>query len=95
MGNTQTWTSNNIPDLKGKVVVITGANTGLGYESAKQLLANGADVIMACRSVQKAQAAADELKKGGYPGNVSIEELDLSDLDQVATAYKAYTLTPF
>lgn len=80
------WTSNDIPDQQGKVVVITGANSGLGLESAIRLAERGAEVVMACRNPQKAQAAHAKvaaIATGPAPTTVT---LDLADLDSVAAA---------
>jgi len=49
----QNWTLNDIPDLTGKTIVVTGANTGLGLEAVKAFARNGANVVMACRSMEK------------------------------------------
>ena len=51
------WTVNNIPDLTGKIIIVTGANSGIGYEAAKELARKGAQTILACRSMDKAQRA--------------------------------------
>ena len=48
---TNKWTTDNIPDLTGKVIIVTGGNSGLGYESVKAFARNGANVILACRSL--------------------------------------------
>lgn len=69
--------------LAGKTVVITGANTGLGFEAARWLLANGAAVVLACRSVHKGNAAAVQLRIERLNAAVYVEKLDLSDLDSV------------
>src|SRR6478736_5954157 len=59
MGN---WTTADIPDQTGRTAVITGANTGLGYETAAALAAKGAHVVLAVRNVEKGKAAADLLR---------------------------------
>ena len=56
------WFITDIPDLSGKMVCITGANSGLGFEAAHNLVRAGAHVIMACRNVAKAEAAAQSLR---------------------------------
>jgi len=54
---TDKWTTADIPNLTGKIVVITGANSGLGYESSLALAQKGAHVVMACRSPKKADSS--------------------------------------
>eukprot|EP01128_Nolandella_sp_AFSM9_P001165 TRINITY_DN11284_c0_g1_i1.p1 TRINITY_DN11284_c0_g1~~TRINITY_DN11284_c0_g1_i1.p1 ORF type:complete len:305 (-),score=66.80 TRINITY_DN11284_c0_g1_i1:67-981(-) len=94
MGSSQShWTEANIPSLTGKTALVTGSNIGLGYETARQFMAHGAHVVLACRSLDKANAAAETLKQGGYPGTVSVHQLDLSDLDQVAESAKSLSKT--
>lgn len=53
------WTAADIPDQTGRTAVITGANTGLGYETARALAAHGARIVLAVRNLDKGQAAAD------------------------------------
>ena len=53
------WTTADIPDQTGRTAVITGANTGLGYETAAALAAKGAHVVLAVRNIEKGKAAAD------------------------------------
>ena len=77
---TPEWTVDKIPDLSGKVFIITGGNAGIGKETCKQLLLKGAKVYLAARSESKAQAALDELER--ETGKKAIfHKLDLSDLD--------------
>ena len=69
--------------LKGKTVVITGANSGVGFKTAETVLYSGADVIMACRNLRKATAAAQRLRLA-YPGStVTVMKLDLADLSSI------------
>jgi len=83
------WTVDSIGDLTGKVVVITGANSGLGYEISKVFVAHGADVIMACRSLERGQEALDSIlldleENNVYiKNNIEVMELDLSDLESI------------
>lgn len=77
------WTINNIPDLTGKVAIVTGANSGIGFETANELAKKGAMVVMACRNLQKANDAADEIRLGAKGANLDIIQLDLADLDSV------------
>ncbi|MBD3581920.1 oxidoreductase [Flavobacterium selenitireducens] len=86
------WTINNMPDQSGKLAIVTGANTGIGKETAKALYDKGATVILACRDSKKAQAALEEIVSDGSKGRLEIGMLDLSDLESVrnfAQAFKA------
>ncbi|MER5455224.1 SDR family NAD(P)-dependent oxidoreductase [Micromonospora sp. NPDC002389] len=75
------WTTANIPDQRGRVAVVTGANTGLGYETAKALAERGASVVLAVRDVEKGEQAAARMT-----GDVTVQALDLTSLDSVRTA---------
>ena len=72
------WTATDIPDLTGKTAVVTGANGGLGLESAKALAGASAHVVMAARNQEKAQAAVDEIKATYPDASLEIVELDLA-----------------
>ena len=80
------WNTSDIPGLSGKVVVVTGANGGLGLESAKALAAAGAHVVMAARNQVKARSAYDEIKTTHDDASLEIVELDLASLESVRTA---------
>ena len=77
------WTPQDIPDLTGRRAVITGANAGLGLRIATGLAARGAEVVLACRSTGKAEAAAARLRTEVPGAVVSVGRLDLADLDSV------------
>ena len=77
------WTLENMPDLTGKVIVVTGGNSGLGYESVKAFAMKGADVIMASRSVEKAEEARTEILKDVPRAKIKVMQLDLGDLESV------------
>ena len=86
-----TWNITDIPNLTGKVAVITGANGGLGLASAKALAGKGAHIIMAARNQDKAAAARDEILSTIPNASLEIVELDLGSLDSVAAAAKQIT----
>lgn len=79
------WTEANIPDLSGKTAIVTGANSGIGYETARALAQHGATVIMACRNLEKANTAANKIQALNPSGRVMVMQLDLADLDSVHT----------
>jgi NAD(P)-dependent dehydrogenase (short-subunit alcohol dehydrogenase family) len=81
-----TWSTNDIPDLGGKVAVVTGANGGLGLASAKALAAKGAHVVMAARDQDKAVRAHDEILAAHPSASLEIVELDLGSLASVEAA---------
>jgi len=78
-----TWNINSIPSLSGKTAIVTGANTGLGYETAKSLARNGVHVVMACRNIDKAEAARSKIMAGGSKISLTVMELDLNKLSSV------------
>ena len=69
--------------LVGKTVIITGANTGIGKETALDMAKRGARVILACRDLTRANQAAEEIRKRSGNGNVLVESLDLASLESV------------
>ena len=77
------WETSNIPNLKGKTALITGANSGLGYYTAKALAEKNAHVVLACRSPEKANQTIKKLKGLNPEGIFTPLELDLSDLKNV------------
>lgn len=77
------WTFNSIPNLTGKTIIVTGGNSGLGYESVKAFAQKGAEVILACRTIEKGQKAKSEIMLEHPVGSVQVMELDLMDLNSV------------
>ncbi|WP_269610948.1 oxidoreductase [Prochlorococcus marinus] len=77
---------NQIKTQNGRVFLITGANSGLGYETSKFLLEKGATVIMCCRDLFKGEKAKQKLLKFNSSGKIELVELDLSDLKNVKKA---------
>lgn len=79
--------------LDGKTVVITGANTGIGKETTKDMARRGARVIMACRDLTRAESAAEEIRKQTGNGNVAVRHLDLASLLSVRLFAKEFLCT--
>ncbi len=77
------WTPADIPDQHGRVAVVTGANSGVGFATARALAARGARVLLACRSPERGGAAVAALHGMGLPGRAQLCLLDLADLDSV------------
>lgn len=75
------WTEQHIPDQSGRVAIVTGANTGLGFETARMLAARGAAVVLAVRDVEKGKQAAARIA-----GDVTVQALDLTSLDSIRSA---------
>lgn len=80
---TSHWTEVDVPPVVDKVAVVTGANSGIGFETTRVLAQRGATVVMACRDLQKAEAAAAKINALNPVGKVDIMQLDLADLDSV------------
>ncbi|MGW7384727.1 oxidoreductase [Streptomyces sp. NPDC054794] len=77
------WKTTDIPDLTGRVAVVTGANSGLGYVTARELARNGARVVLACRSETRGSVAADQVVAEVPGAQAEFGRLDLGDLASV------------
>ena len=80
------WTTADIPDQTGRVAVITGANTGLGYETALALADHGAHVVLAVRNLDKGKDAAARITANSPHADVAVAELDLTSLQSIRAA---------
>ncbi|ORB85304.1 short-chain dehydrogenase [Mycobacterium kansasii] len=87
------WSRADIPDQSGRVVVVTGANTGLGYHTAAVLAFRGAHVVLAVRSPEKGNAALARIVAAKPQADITLQELDLSSLDSVRAAAEALRST--
>ncbi|WOO83728.1 putative oxidoreductase [Vanrija pseudolonga] len=100
------WSPEELGDQRGKVILITGGNSGTGYQTARQYYAHGAKVYIGCRSPERAAEAIENIKKGGdidlygewsftpvdaaKAGSVEFLQLDLADLESVGRAAKEF-----
>jgi NAD(P)-dependent dehydrogenase (short-subunit alcohol dehydrogenase family) len=80
------WTATDIPDQTDRVAVITGANTGLGYETALALAEHGAHVVLAVRNLDKGKDAAARITAENPHADVALQELDLTSLESIRAA---------
>jgi NAD(P)-dependent dehydrogenase (short-subunit alcohol dehydrogenase family) len=80
------WTIENLPDLSEQIVLVTGANSGLGYEATKAFARRGATVVMACRSIDRGEQAAQEIREtiDSTGATLNVRECDLASLSSVA-----------
>jgi NAD(P)-dependent dehydrogenase (short-subunit alcohol dehydrogenase family) len=77
------WTTKDLPDLSGKRIIVTGGNSGIGFQAAAEFVKKGASVVLACRSIEKAHAAVAQITSGHPRAEVEIIELDLAHLESV------------
>lgn len=77
------WTAEQIPNLEDKTVIVTGANSGLGFEGAKKFAEKNAEVIMACRTLEKAESARRRIEGELEDPDLKLMKLDLADLETV------------
>ena len=77
------WDTADIPDQSGRTAVVTGANSGLGFVTARELARAGARVVLACRNLDKGRAAVAEIERDVPEAELELEELDLASLGSV------------
>ncbi len=85
------WTSEQIPDQSGRTAIVTGANSGLGLSTARELARHGARVILACRDVRKGTTALRAIETDVHGANAELAELDLANLAAVEQFANAFT----
>lgn len=84
------WTKDKIPSQAGKTIIVTGANTGIGFETALALYEAGAHVVLACRSLDNAEQAQARIKEHAGTGTLETGLLDLASLASVKTFAEAF-----
>src|SRR5207342_1492738 len=83
---TARWTSDDVPGQQGRLAVVTGANTGLGFETAQVLAARGASVVLAVRDTDKGKQAAARIAAASPGADVTVQPLDLASLESIRAA---------
>jgi NAD(P)-dependent dehydrogenase (short-subunit alcohol dehydrogenase family) len=77
------WTAKDIPDQHGRIAVVTGANSGIGLVTARELARAGASVVLACRNAEKGEAAIKEIRSAAPNADVALWSLDLGNLSSI------------
>jgi len=79
------WDERHVPDQTGRTAIVTGANSGLGFENSRALAAKGAHVIMGVRDLGKGDGAKEQVLAGAPDASIETRELDLASLDSIAS----------
>ncbi|MCU4743075.1 oxidoreductase [Natronoglomus mannanivorans] len=77
------WTANDIPEQRGRTAVVTGANSGIGFETVRELARTGASVVMACRSTDRGEQAARKIRSDVSDADLRLEACDLGNLESI------------
>ncbi len=85
------WTKEDMPNLTGKVVIVTGANSGLGYQVARAMAYKGATVVLACRDAAKGEQALQSLRKEHPNAKLELMTLDLADLTSIRSFAESFS----
>jgi NAD(P)-dependent dehydrogenase (short-subunit alcohol dehydrogenase family) len=83
LSRNEKWTADDMPDLTGRIAVVTGANSGVGFAATQALVRKGAYVIMGCRNLEKAETALATIREEVPEASVEVIQLDLADLSSV------------
>ncbi len=87
------WSETDVPDQSGRIAIVTGANSGLGFDTARVLAAHGAKVVLAVRNTDKGNAAAARILGLAPRADIAVQELDLGSLASVHAAAEALAKT--
>lgn len=85
------WSEHDVPDQTGRTAIVTGANSGIGLETARVLAHKGAHVVLACRNQEKAEVACANIRQRDAHAKVEFQPLDLSSLESVKTFAEGFT----
>lgn len=91
MSSLPNWVAAHVPDQTGRVAVVTGANSGIGFETARGLALRGARVVLACRNLERARTAQASILAEKPDAVTQVLQLDLADLESVAAFASAFT----
>jgi NAD(P)-dependent dehydrogenase (short-subunit alcohol dehydrogenase family) len=84
------WTSDDIPDLTGRVIIVTGANSGIGFEASREFTRKGATTILACRNMEKGYAALIKIQTEIADASAEVMVLDLASLKSIHGFVEAF-----
>ena len=87
------WSEKDVPDQTGRLAIVTGANSGIGLETARVLAQKGAQVILACRNKEKGETACADIRQSAPQAKIEFQPLDLASLESVKTFAENYTAT--
>jgi NAD(P)-dependent dehydrogenase (short-subunit alcohol dehydrogenase family) len=85
------WTAANLPDLSGRVAIVTGANSGIGWHTAQALASHNARVVLACRNVERGRAAVARIRARSRAADVEVAELDLASAASIRAFASGWT----
>ncbi len=94
MSKKRGFTADDVPDQSGKTFFVTGANTGIGFHTARILAGKGARVLMGCRSMDKAEDAASRIRDAFPSADLEIVQVDLGDLASIRAAAEVVAREP-
>ncbi|MCH9657314.1 SDR family NAD(P)-dependent oxidoreductase [archaeon] len=87
------WTFDDIPELSGKTIIVTGSNSGIGFESIKHFSAKGAQTILACRNIKNGKSAKGRILEEHPNAKIDVMNLDLADLESIHSFVKKFNET--
>ncbi len=85
------WTVENMPDLSGKIIIVTGANSGIGFDATRAFVQKGGHVVLASRNIQKAETAVSQIKTEIPNASTEIIPLNLADLTSIKNFATVFT----